>query len=209
MPIEIPPDNYETGHIDLSQIDFEQLGEQFNTEHKRIAAERLRGAINGKLTAMIRRNRTRMDYQQKFEQMIAEYNAGTLGIQDYFQSLFDFAGELHQEDQRASTEEFSEEELAVFDLLTRQSPQLTAPERAEVKTAVRKMLETLKREKLVLDWRKQRQLQARVKVAIQEILDPELPDAYTPELFSQKCEVIYQHIYECYYGEDKSIYAEN
>ena len=150
-----------------------------------------------------------MDYQQKFEQMIAEYNAGTLGIQDYFQELFDFAGELHQEDQRASTEEFSEEELAVFDLLTRQGPHLTVPERNEVKTAVRKLLETLKRERFVLDWRKQAQAQAQVRLTLEKVLDDELPGCYTRELFTQKSEAVYQHIYESYYGEGKSVYAEN
>ena len=202
----IQPDSYDSEPIDLSQIDFEQLGERFNTEHKCTEAERLRGAINTKLTAMIRLNRSRMDYQQKFEQMIAEYNAGTVGVADYFAQLFDFAEELHQEDQRASAEEFSEEELAVFDLLTQREPHLTLPQRDEVKTAVRNMLETLKRENLVLDWRKQAQTQARVKLAVQELLDPELPQAYTPELFSQKCEAVYQHVYDSYYGEGKSIY---
>ena len=205
----MPSDSYDSEPIDLSQIDFDQLSERFQTEHKRIAAERLRGAINTKLIAMIRLNRSRIDYQQKFEQMIAEYNEGSVGVEDYFAQLFELAGELNQEDQRARTEEFSEEELAVFDLLTRQGPHLTVPEREEVKAAVRQMLETLKQDKLVLDWRKQAQVRAQVKLAIQELLDPELPQSYTPALFNQKCEAIYQHIYECYYGEDKSIYVEN
>ena len=207
--IQVPPDSYDMNQVDLSQIDFEQLSEQFNTEHKRVGAERLRGAINAKLAAMIRLNSSRMDYQQKFERMIAEYNAGTMGVDNFVEGLFNFANELHQEDQRAGTEEFSEEELAVFDLLTQHEPHLTVPERNEVKIAVRRLLETLKTENLVLDWRKQTQLQARVRLAIQEILDPELPDVYTPELFNQKCEAIYHHIYDCYYGEGKSIYAEN
>ena len=205
----MPSDSYDSEPIDLSQIDFDQLSEHFQTEHKRIAAEKLRGAINTKLTAMIRLNKSRMDYRQKFEQMIAEYNEGSVDVEDYFAQLFELAGELNQEDQRASTEEFSEEELAVFDLLTRQGPHLTVPEREEVKAAVRKMLETLKQEKLVLDWRKQAQVRAQVRLAIQELMDPELPQSYTHALFNQKCEAIYQHIYECYYGEDKSIYAEN
>ena len=138
--IQIPPDSYDMNPVDLSQIDFEQLSEQFNTEHKCVGAERLRGAINTKLAAMIRLNRSRMDYQQKFEQMIAEYNTGTMGVDNFVEGLFNFANELHQEDQRASTEEFTEEELAVFDLLTQHEPHLTVPERDEVKTAVRNCL---------------------------------------------------------------------
>ena len=207
--IEIPPDSYDMNQVDLSQIDFEQLSEQFQTEHKRIEAERLRGAINTKLTMMIHLNKNRMDYQAKFEQMIAEYNAGTIGVDDFVEGLFNFANELHQEDQRAGTEEFTEEELAVFDLLTQHEPHLTVPERNEVKTAVRRLLETLKRGKLGLDWRKWTQSKAEVKDTVSNILDDELPEPYTPELFNQKSEVVYQHIYDSYYGEGKSIYTEN
>ena len=207
--IQTPPDSYNSGQVDLSQIDFDQLSEQFRSEHKRIEAERLRGAINTKLTAMIRLNKNRMDYQQKFEQMISEYNAGTIGVDDFVEGLFNFASELHQEDQRAGTEEFSEEELAVFDLLTRHEPHLTVPERDEVKTAVRRLLETLKQEKLVLDWRKWTQSKAEVKETVSNILDDELPQPYTPELFNRKSEVVYQHIYDSYYGEGKSIYTQN
>ncbi len=141
--------------------------------------------------------------------MIVEYNTGTLGVQDYFEQLFDFADELHQEDQRTTAEDLSEEELAVFDLLTRHEPHLTVPEREEVKTAVRKLLETLKRESLGLDWRKRTQSKAEVKETVSNILDDELPLPYTPELFSQKSEAVYQHIYDSYYGEGKSIYTQN
>lgn len=207
--IQIPPDSYDMNQVDLSQIDFEQLSEQFNTEHKRVEAERLRGAINSKLTAMIRLNRSRMDYQQKFEQMIAEYNAGTVGVDNFVEGLFNFANELHQENQRASTEEFTEEELAVFDLLTQHEPHLTVPERDEVKTAVRKLLKTLKQEKLGLDWRKRTQSTAEVRETVSNILDDELPQPYTQELFGQKSEAVYQHIYDSYYGEGKSIYTES
>ena len=207
--IQIPPDSYDMNQVDLSQIDFEQLSEQFNTEHKRVEAERLRGAINAKLTAMIRLNRSRMDYQQKFEQMIAAYNAGTVGVDNFVEELFNFANALHQEDQRASTEEFTEEELAVFDLLTQHEPHLTVPERDEVKTAVRKLLKTLKQEQLGLDWRKRTQSTAEVRETVSNILDDELPRPYTPELFGQKSEAVYQHIYDSYYGEGRSIYTES
>ncbi len=205
----IPPDSYDSEPIDLSQIDFDQLSERFNTEHKRVEAERLRGAINGKLAAMIRFNRSRMDYQQKFEQMIAEYNAGTIGVDDFVEGLFNFAGELHQEDQRADAEEFSEEELAVFDILTQREPHLTASQRDEVKGAVRKLLETLKQEKLVLDWRKRTQSKAEVRSAIDIVLDEGLPECYTEALFNQKSGAVYQHIYDSYYGEGRSIYTQN
>ena len=44
---------------------------------------------------------------------------------------------------------------------------------------------------------------------LQLATDDELPQPYTPELFNQKSEAVYQHIYDSYYGEGKSVYSEN
>ena len=213
--IEVEGDDYDTQdqdtekRIDLSQIDFEMLKEKFKTTHKRIEIEKLRRAVNTKLTAMVQLNKNRMDYQAQFEQMINAYNEASVPPDLFFDALLEFARNLNDEGERANTEELSEEELTVFDLLTYSGPELTRLEWDEVKDATKKLLETLKGENLVLDWRKQTQLRAQVKLAIQQILDPELPDTYTPELFIQKCEVIYQHIYDSYYGDGKSIYTQN
>lgn len=198
-----------TQRIDLSQIDFEMLKERFRTDHKRIEVEKLRSAINAKLTAMIRLNKNRMDYQTKFEQMISAYNAAAIDVDLFFDELLEFAGEVNDEGDRARTEDLSEEELTVFDLLTRSVPELTRPEWDEVKDATKKLLETLKGENLVLDWRKRTQSRAEVRYTIEKTLDEGLPGCYTDELFNQRAEAIYQHIYECYYGEGKSIYTEN
>ncbi len=37
-----------------------------------------------------------------------------------------------------------------------------------------------------------------MRVAIEEILERQLPEAYTPEVYQQKCEAVYQHVYESY-----------
>ena len=200
---------YDTELIDLSQINFEQLAEQFNTEHKRTQAEKLKGAINKKLNEMVQLNKSRMDLQEKFEQMIEEYNEGHISDDRHLEEIFDFLNELSEEEQRADSEELSEEELAVFDLLTKPEFQLTVPQREEVKFAVKGLLETLKQENLVLDWRKQQRLRAKVMVTVGNVLGQGLPDeCFTPILFSQKLEEVYQHVYDSYYGEGKSIYTE-
>ncbi len=200
---------YDSEQIDLSQIDFEQLAEQFKTEHKRTQAEKLKGAINKKLNEMVQLNKSRMDLQEKFEQMIEEYNEGHISDDQHFERIFDFLNELNKEEQRADSEELSEEELAVFDLLTKPELQMTIPQREEVKSAVKGLLETLKQENLVLDWRKQQRLRAKVMVTLGNVLGQGLPDeCFTPILFSQKLEEVYQHIYDSYYGEGRSIYTE-
>ena len=198
--------DYEThSTVDLSRIDFDQLRERFRTGRKQIEAEKLRGSINRKLSDMIRLNRSRMDYQERFEQMIAEYNEAGIDVDVWFNQLIELAGELNAEDQRAIAEQLSEEELAVFDLLTRPAPELTAAEKDEVKAIARKLLTTLQQERLVLDWRRRQQSRAAVKITIQTILD-ELPECYEQAIYDQKCEAVYQHIYDCYYGDGNSIY---
>ena len=198
---------YDTDSIvDLSQIDFDQLRERFRTQHKQIEAERLRGSLNRKLSELVRFNRTRMDYQERFEQIIAEYNATAIDVDEWFEQLIALAEELNAEEQRAIAERLSEKQLAVFDLLTRPAPGLTEAEKGRVKAISKELLEILKREKLVLDWRQRQQSRAAVKITVADILD-ELPERYTQEIYDQKCEVVYQHIYDCYYGNGNSVYV--
>jgi type I restriction enzyme R subunit len=122
--------------------------------------------------------------------------------------LLVFAKRLDSEDKRGLAEQLTEEELVIFDLLTKPEIALTDKESAEVKKVAKALLEKLKKEKLVLDWRKQQTTRAGVLVTIQEVLD-ELPRAYTPELYQQKCDTVYQHFYEAYLGQGKSVYAAN
>ena len=190
---------------DLSQIDFDQLRERYRTQHKHIEAQRLRGAIDRQLSEMVRLNRTRMNYQERFEQIIAEYNAAR-DVDVWFEQLIAFTEELNEEEQRTIAEQLSEEELAVFDLLTRPALELTEAERDKVKAISKQLLETLKEGKLVLDWRKRQQSRAAVKLTVLQNLR-ELRECYTQEMYDQKREAVYQHIYESYHGDGNSIYG--
>ncbi len=193
--------------VDLSRIDFEALRKKFEKVRKRIEAERLRAAINGKLNRMVRLNRTRMDFLKKFQEMIDEYNSGSLNIDEFFNRLIEFAQKLNEEEKRSVSEQLSEEELAIFDLLNKPPMDLTKKEEQRIKKTARELLKTLKKEKLVLDWRKRQQSRAEVLVAIEDALDRALPPSISPETYQQKCELVYQHIYDSYYGDGRSVYA--
>ena len=193
--------------IDLSKVDFEKLKEQFEKNRKHIEADKLKTAIAGKLQNMIYLNRTRMDFHLQFQKMIDEYNAGSSNIDEFFKQLIKFAQGLNKEDKRSIAENLSEEELAVFDLLTKPQMKLTKKEELDVKKVAKDLLGTLKKEKLVLEWRKKQQAKAAVKVAIEEILEG-LPTCYTTELYQQKVNVIYEHVYESYFGPEQNIYTK-
>ncbi len=193
--------------IDLSNIDFERLAEKFKTSRKCSMNEKLKGTVARKLMAMVRLNRTRMDYLERFQAMIDAYNAGSLNADEFFRQLVVFAQSLNEEEQRGVGEQLNEEELALFDLLTKPQIQLSATDRAKVKATARELLATLKAEKLVLDWRKRQQARAEVRVTIEKLLDQGLPGVYTPELFEQKTTAVFQHVYDAYYGAGRSVYA--
>jgi len=114
--------------------------------------------------------------------------------------------ELSEEEQRGVSEQLTEEELALFDILTKPEIDMTVKEKEEVKKVARTLLQTLKEAKLVLDWRKKQRSRADVYTTVKTVLD-ELPRAYTLELYQQKCDTVYQHVYDIYQGEGRSIYA--
>ena len=193
--------------INLSAIDFETLAKHFAGGHRRTEAEQLKAAVAVKLANLVRLNHSRVDYVEQFQKLIAEYNADSRNVEAFFADLVDLAQRLRDEEKRAIAENLTEEELAVFDLLTRPEVELTAAEELQVKTAARDLLETLKREKLVLDWRKRQQSRASVLVAINKVLDEQLPKVYSAVLYRQKCEAIYQHVYDSYFGPGRSVYG--
>ena len=193
--------------LDLSKLDIDALQKRFTEGRKRIEAEKLRGALNAKLTRMVRLNRSRMDYLRQFQAMIDDYNAGAADADTFFANLIVFAQGLNAEDKRAIGENLTEEELAIFDLLTKPAVELTKQELEAVKKVARDLLHALKVEKLALDWRKRQQARAAVRLAIEDTLDRGLPNAYLPEMFRQKCEAVYLHVYDSYYGAGRSAYA--
>ena len=200
---------YDTSRqIDLSKIDFDALRAKFATGYKHTEVEKLRGAIESKLESMVKRNKSRTNYQEKFQRLIDEYNTGSMNVDVLFERLVQFVRqELNVEDQRHIAEQLSEEELAIFDLLIQPEVVLSEKDKAEVKKVVQELLGTLKREKLVLDWRKKQQAQAAVKKTVRDMFYYALPASYTEEICDRAYAAVYQHIYDSYYGEGRSVYA--
>ena len=187
--------------VDLSQLDLEQLEQKFKTGYKHTEAEKLKGTVHRKLQQMVEFNKTRLNYFDKYQKMIEEYNSGSRNVDWFFTELLGFAKELNEEEKRALTEKLTEEELAIFDLLTKPNINLSKQEEKEVKKIAQELLATLKREKLVIDWRKRQQTRASVEVAIKDVLD-KLPQSYSDEMYEMKCSEIYQHIYDSYTREE-------
>ncbi len=184
--------------LDLSKINFEALAHKFRqSKHKKTDIEVLKAAVRAQLEKMIEANHMRADFAEKFEVLIESYNAGSRSIEELFLELVKLSGSLDEEAQRHVRENLSEEELVIFDILTRPSLELSNKERTEVKKVARDLLSRLK-QLLVLSWRQKAAARSQIKLAIEDTLDGGLPRAYTPELYNQKCAAVFEHVYERY-----------
>ena len=45
-----------------------------------------------------------------------------------------------------------------------------------------------------------------VRYTVETVFD-NLPRVYTPEIYEQKCEHVYQHVFDSYVGQSSSIYV--
>ena len=192
--------------IDLNIIDFTALAARL-AGRKRSAARKLAGDLSKRIDDAARRNPVRLDLVERLRALIDEYNAGSLNVDEMLRRLQALSRQLSDEEQRTVREGLTEPELAVFDLLTRPDPVLTDAERAEVKKIARKLMTHIE-EKLVLDWRKKAQTREAARVLVKDILD-ELPDAYDPETFDRKCEIVFNHIFASYFDDGRSVYDED
>lgn len=193
--------------LDLSKINFEALANRFkHSKHKNTDLEVLKAAIRAQLDKLIQLNKTRANFADKFDELIESYNAGSRSIEKLFEELLKLSNSLSEEQQRHVREHMSEEEMVIFDILTRPAPALSTEERAEVKKAARELLVRLK-SLLVLNWRQKSSARSQLKLTIEDALDTSLPRAYTPELYRQKCSAVFEHVYESYPERDAGVYA--
>jgi type I restriction enzyme R subunit len=184
--------------VNLCEIDFEELAERFGKiKAKHTEAEKLKAEVAQKVRELVKQNPARLTFQEHLEKLIEDYNQGSKTIEAFFEELLKFARNMTEEEQRAVREELTEEELTLFDILTKPEPKLTKQEEAEVKKVCRALLTTLKAEKLVIDWRNKPQAQAELKSFIRDRCD-QLPSAYNRRIYSDKCALVFQHVFERY-----------
>ena len=186
--------------LDLSQIDMEKLRDEFAKKvgRKATALKDIREIVEAKLAEMLARNPTRMDYQRKYEEIVADYNRekDRVTVEETFRRLAELVEELDDEQSRAVEEGLSEEELALFDMLKKDG--LGKAERERVKQASRDLLASVEALLQDLDrfWEKE-QTKADVHVFILDQLHGALPTPlFTPEEKETMAEKVYDHVWQ-------------
>jgi len=189
--------------VDLNSIDFDALAAQL-AGRKRSTVQRMLGELEGRVDAAAERNPTRRDLVEELRRLIEQYNAGSLNVDELLRRLQSLSKELSKEEQRTVQEGLSEPELAVFDLLTRPDPILSADEREQVKEIARKLMEHIQ-ERLVLDWRRKAETREAARALVKDVLD-ELPKAYDEETWNRKAGIVFDHIFASFHDDGDSVY---
>ena len=192
--------------VNIADIDFDALADMLDRTSRpsRADAERLKRIIELRIEPMLEKNSTRIDFQDKFNQIVEQYNLGAHSAEEFFEQLKMFVDELDEEGRRAAREGLEEPELTIFDLLC-QGVTLSAKERNDVKALAKQLLETLN-DVLVIDWRKRQRTKARVHKIIDDVLQ-DFPESYNDSNWETACDKVYMHIYDKYQGAGESVYA--
>ena len=186
--------------VDLSLINMEKLRAEFGKRVKRKATviEDIRKIVEDKLAQMLAQNPLRMNYEKKYQEIVAAYNQDKdrATVEDTFAKLSDLANGLDAEQRRAVEEGLSEEQLALFDLLLRND--LSKTDRERIKQASRELLAGVLQVIAALDrWTEKAQTQAEVQTFILDHLYQTLPEPpYTPADKQQVAGLVYRHVWQ-------------
>jgi type I restriction enzyme R subunit len=185
------------GRVDLSGIDFDKLATLFAVSPK-VAAQRLREEAEDRVEKMAQANPTRVQLVERLEELVAAYNAGSIDVERFFEELKAFVNSLDAEEQRAAREGLTDEELAIFDLLTTPEPKLSKAEEQEVKLVAKRLLERLHELVDAVDWVRGQETRGAVWTEIRQRLNelPELP--YPKGLWDAKVDKVWDFVLQRY-----------
>jgi type I restriction enzyme R subunit len=158
----------------------------------------IRDIVEQKLAELLDQNPMRMDYQLKYEQIVAAYNQekDRTTIEETFRQLVELANSLDDEQKRATREGLSEEELALFDILLKDG--IGKTDREHVKQASRELLVAVRARLAELDrfWEKE-QTKAEVETLILDHVYANFPDPpFSREEKTLIAANVYAHVWQ-------------
>jgi type I restriction enzyme R subunit len=182
--------------VDLSQIDFARLRDEFahKVQHKHTALQDIRDIVEQKLQQMLARNPMQMDYYRRYQEIIADYNRekDRVTVEETFARLVELAHSLDAEQRRAAEEGLSEDEYVLFQMLFKDH--ISQTERAKLKQASQSLLAALRALLTPMyDWTKNTRTQAEVEVFILDNLWQNLP---RPPFTDQETEALASRVYD-------------
>lgn len=187
--------------FDISAIDFDLLRREFaKVRKKNLVLKDLEEVIQQKLDNMILSNPNRINYYERYQHIIDEYNSeqDRATIEKTFMELMDLANQMGEEEQRYVREGFtSDEELSLYDMLFRDD--LTKADIKILKEMSASLLHKIKDKISELDhWTDKQETKAAIDNLIRDTLWAELPECYDEVSISMYRQQIYEYIYTRY-----------
>ena len=191
----------DTRRFDISEIDFDLLRREFaKVKKKNLVMKDLEELIQLKLDRMVFGNPDRINYYERYQQIISDYNSeqDRATIEKTFMDLMDLANSLDQEEQRYVREGFaSDEELSLYDMLFRDD--LSKSDIKKIKEVAASLLQKIKSKIAELDhWTDKQETKAIVDNLIRDTLWAELPECYDEMSISEYRQKIYEYVYTRY-----------
>ena len=202
MRIEEPtPGITPSRQFDISSIDFDLLRREFaRAKNKNLVMRDLEDLIEEKLHSMLSENPNRINYYERYQAIIADYNSeqDRATIEKTFAELMALANSMSREEQRYVREGFSsDEELSLYDMLFRAD--LTKAEIKKIKEVAATLLQKIKAKIAELDhWTDKQETRAAVDNLIRNTLWAELPESYDEISISEYRQRIYEYVFTRY-----------
>ncbi|MEY8413106.1 type I restriction endonuclease subunit R [Lachnospiraceae bacterium 62-26] len=191
----------EPRRFDISAIDFDLLRREFaKVKKKNLVLKDLEELIRMKLDKMLFANPERINYYERYQQIIDDYNReqDRATIEKTFMDLMDLANSMNQEEQRYVREGFtSDEELSLYDMLFRED--LSKNDIKKLKEVTAALLQKIKAKISELDhWTDKQETKAAVDNLIRDTLWAQLPECYDEVSISVYRQQIYEYVYTRY-----------
>lgn len=187
--------------FDISRIDFDMLRREFaRVKKKNLMFMELNALIKMRLDSMIQKNPRRVDYYERYQKIIEEYNQeqDRANIEKMFMELMDLANSMNEEEQRYVREGFtSDEELSLYDMLFEEN--LSKEDIKKIKKVAVDLLSKIKEKISELDhWTDKQETKAEVDTLIGTILWEGLPECYSDHAIFTYRQKIYEYVYMRY-----------
>lgn len=193
----------EPRRFDISAIDFNLLRREFaKVKKKNLVLKDLEEVIQHKLDSMLFANPDRINYYERYQQIIDYYNSekDRATIENTFMELMDLANQMSREEQRYVREGFtSDEELSLYDMLFRDD--LSKTDIKKLKEVATSLLQKIKMKVAEFDhWTDKQETKAAIDNLIRDTLWADLPECYDELSISMYRQKIYEYVYTRYRG---------
>lgn len=207
--IDIKADREEDRIFDISKVNFEMLRKEFaKSERKAGDVQDLRSVLQKRLAKMLAANPTLNDFQERFDEIIAEYNKekDKNTIEATFEALMRLTAEMEGEEQAHVALGLTADQKPVFDLLVRDD--LSKDEIKQIKSASVALLKSIQRKiEAVQDVFEKQSTRDGLRQEIYDVLYDERtglpPSKYNDDALDAKTDALFQFFENSQHGRSR------